>query len=569
MTAGPSVPAESVQAVGIQAVGLPPAGEPYAAVTQTHISAVIFVGGLAYKVKKPVRLPFVDLSGRQQRLADCHAEVDLNRRIAPDVYLGVGRLPDPWPQGQRRTGHPAGAGDRAGDGDCGGDRDRDGDSDCGGDRDRDGDGPKAGDSAGAGAGDSAGELPGGEPVVVMRRMPSGRRLSRLIAEGQDVTGALAAIARQVAVMHGHEPPVHGYDLAGTMAALWREGREQLVPFEGDVLDGDEVDEMAGLAAEYLRGRAGMLAARERAGQVRDGHGDLLTDDIFCLDDGPRVLDCLEFDVRLRLGDVLLDVAFLAMDLQAHGRPDLAELFLARYRELTRDDAPRSLVAHYVAYRAFVRAKIECLRHDQGETGAADRARTLSALCRRELRAARVHLVLVGGLPGSGKSTLAASVVADVAGDREWALLSSDAVRKELAGVPATTSCAAPYATGLYDPRHTAATYAELLYRAQSALERGNSVVIDASWTAEEHRQAARRLAASTSVALTEIECRADLDLCGHRLARRTGPHPSDADPRVLQDMSAAAAPWPQAVPIPTEGPKGVAPGLLRQVLDVD
>jgi aminoglycoside phosphotransferase family enzyme/predicted kinase len=517
-----------VLAGDVQGVGAPPPGEPYAAVTETHISAVFLIGSLAYKVKKAVRLPFLDLSSQELRLANCHAEVDLNRRIAPDVYLGVGRLPHPWPQVRHQTRHAAGVGDLPG-----------------------------------------GDLPGGEPVVVMRRMPSARRLSRLIVEGHDVTGALGTVARQVAVMHEREPPVHGYDLAATMISLWREGRGQLVPFEGDILGGDELDEAAGLAAEYLRGRAGMLATRERAGHVRDGHGDLLTDDIFCLDDGPRVLDCLEFDVRLRLGDVLLDVAFLAMDLQAHGRPDLAGFFLDRYREYTHEDAPRSLVDHYVAYRAFVRTKIECLRHDQGEAGAGVRARALFALCRRQLRAARVHLVLVGGLPGSGKSTLAASLVADEPGDREWALLSSDAVRKELAGVPAMTSCAAPYATGLYDRSHTAATYAELLHRAQLALERGISVVIDASWTAEEHREVARRLAASTSVALIEVECRADLDLCRSRLTRRTGPHPSDADPRMLEDLSAAAAPWPQAVPIPTDGPKGVAPGLLRQVLDAD
>jgi aminoglycoside phosphotransferase family enzyme/predicted kinase len=486
-------------------VGEPPPGEPFAAVAETHTSAVLFVGGLAFKVKKPVRLPFLDLSRQEDREANCHAEVALNRRIAPQAYLGVGRL-------------------------------------------------------------SAG-ITGGEPAVVMRRMPLGRRLSALIAAGCDVGDALGAVARQVAVMHAREAPVQGYDLPGTMMSLWRAGREQLVPFEGEVLPADILDEVAGLAEEFLRGRAGQLAARERSGHVREGHGDLLTDDIFCLDDGPQVLDCLEFDVKLRLGDVLADVAFLMMDLEAHGRADLGELFLERYRAFTDEDAPRGLVDHYLAYRAFVRTKVECLRHGQGDANAATRAGMLLQLCRRRLRVARVHLLLVGGLPGAGKSTVAATLVAQESSGREWALLSSDVVRKELAGRVALSRDAAPYGTGLYDREHTAATYAELLHRAQVALDRGVSVVIDASWTDNIHRESARRVAAAASARLTEIECRADLELCRDRLAARSGPHPSDADSLVLQRLSAVAAPWPQALPIVTDGPVESAVGRVRRALN--
>ena len=105
------------------------------------------------------------------------------------------------------------------------------------------------------------------------------------------------------------------------------------------------------------------------GRVVDGHGDLLADDIFCLDDGPRVLDCLEFDDRLRWLDGLDDAAFLAMDLERLGAPDLAARFLDWYAEFAGDPAPASLRHHYVAYRAFVRAKVACLRYDQGDESA--------------------------------------------------------------------------------------------------------------------------------------------------------------------------------------------------------
>lgn len=500
-------------------LGEPPPGEPYAAAVETHTSVVLFAGGLAYKAKKPVRLPFLDLSRREDRETNCRAEVDLNRRIAPDVYLGVAHLP--------------------------------------------------------GIGGAS------EPVVVMRRMPTGRRLSRLIADpgggvgaadaadpggAIDVRAALHAVARLVAVMHAREDPVRDFDLPGTMRRLWRAGREQLTPFQDGPLHRADLDEVAVLAEEYLSGRAGMLADREASGHVRDGHGDLLTDDIFCLDDGPRVLDCLEFDVGLRLGDVLGDVAFLAMDLQAHGRADLAAAFLRGYHEFTGEDAPRSLVDHYVAYRAFVRAKVECLRHAQGDPDAAGRAAAMLHLCREQLHAGQVHLVLVGGLPGSGKSALSAALVDGEPGSREWSLLSSDVVRKELSGVPALTSCRSAVDTGLYDPAHTGATYAELLHRARICLLRGVSVVLDASWTAEPHREAARRLAAETSAALTEVECRADLVTCRQRLERRPLAHPSDADPAVLAHLAAVAAPWPQALGVPTEGPLEGAADQVRRAL---
>jgi aminoglycoside phosphotransferase family enzyme len=126
-----------------------------------------------------------------------------------------------------------------------------------------------------------------------------------------------------------------------------------------------------LVLEFLDGRAPLL--RERADRIVDGHGDLLADDIFCLDDGPRLLHCLDFDDHLRHVDALDDAASLAMDLQRLGRPDLAETFLDGYAEFAADPAPSALRHHYVASRAVVRAKVALLRHDQGDPHAAEDA----------------------------------------------------------------------------------------------------------------------------------------------------------------------------------------------------
>jgi aminoglycoside phosphotransferase family enzyme len=132
----------------------------------------------------------------------------------------------------------------------------------------------------------------------------------------------------------------------------------------------------------------------------------MADDIFCLDEGPAILDCLDFAERYRCGDVLLDAAFLVMDLERLGRPDLGRSFLDSWRGLLGERYPDSLAHHYIAYRAHVRAKVACLRAEQGLQRATATARQLHDLAERHLQAARIRLVLIGGAPGTGKTSLA-------------------------------------------------------------------------------------------------------------------------------------------------------------------
>ena len=218
------------------------------------------------------------------------------------------------------------------------------------------------------------------------------------------------------------------------ARRWEDNIEQTGRFRGTVLDASEFDETLARARRFLAGREHLLADRVSRGRIVDGHGDLIADDIFCLDDGPRVLDCLEFDDALRFVDALDDVAFLAMDLERLGRPDLADYFHDAYVEFSADPAPPSLWHHYLAYRAFVRVKVACLRHEQGADDAAKTAAQHLRLCADHLRAGTVRLALVGGLPGTGKSTVAGRL-ADLAGA---VVLSSDRLRKEQAGLSPTT-----------------------------------------------------------------------------------------------------------------------------------
>ena len=161
--------------------------------------------------------------------------------------------------------------------------------------------------------------------------------------------------------------------------------------------------------EFLDGREALFDSRVSGGVV-DGHGDLLADDIFCLPDGPRMLDCIEFDDRLRYLDGLDDVAFLAMDLEYLGAADLGARLLHWYAEFAGDPAPASLRHHFVAYRAFVRAKVACMRHAARRRGGR-RGRRASGRYRPSATCggAGCSLVLVGGSPATGKSSLAGAV----------------------------------------------------------------------------------------------------------------------------------------------------------------
>jgi aminoglycoside phosphotransferase family enzyme/predicted kinase len=473
----------------------------WADVRETHIGVVFLLGERAFKMKKPVTTGFLDFATPQQRLAACRREVELNRRLAPDVYLGVSSVSPPELPPYR-----------------------------------------SGDGAAA------------EHLVVMRRMPDDRRLSTLVRAAAPVDDPLRALARCVAAFHAaarRGPKITVEGGRDALAGRWAANVDQVralerVPTPPGVLAPELVDTIDRLATRFLTGRGPLFADRCAHGRIVDGHGDLIADDVFCLDDGPRALDCLEFDDRLRYVDGLDDVAFLAMDLEWLGRPDLAATWLDAYVEFSGDPAPAALRHHYMAYRAFVRAKVACLRHQQGDAEAASDAEGHAELTRRHLEDGAVRLALVGGLPGTGKTTIGGALA-----DRFGAvLLSSDRVRKELAGLSPSDDATTAYGEGLYTAAHTDEVYAQLLHRAHELLTRGESVVLDASWTRARHRQAAEELARRSFSDLVSLQCRTTAEIAAQRIAHRA-PTASDATAPLARAMSADADPWPQAVTVST------------------
>lgn len=481
---------------------------------ETHISIVFFVGERAYKLKKPVRFPFADLRTRKAREHLCHREVELNRRLAPDVYLGVTDLLDP-------DGEPC------------------------------------------------------DHLVVMRRMPSERRLSTLIiAEDPSLPRILADVGGLLARFHRDAPrsPVIDDEASAVrVAQRWQDNFDEMRPFVGDLLDAGVFAQTEKLAGDFIAGRRRLFAQRVESGFACDGHGDLQADDVFCLDDGPRVLDCIEFCDELRYGDVVNDLAFLVMDLERLGAAALTEDLIGAYEQEADTTIPRSLLHFYVGYRAQVRAKVACLRAAQlapdDPEGREVRARAanLLGLCVQALGDALPRLVLVGGLPGTGKTTVATGIARTLGIEA----VRSDVVRKELAGLDPSRPAVAPFRQGIYDPALTARVYSELLDRAQGELAQGRSVVLDASFTHGSERARARALATEMHGAIVELRCTLDGAAAARRMeVRRTrSADASDADGAIAEAMAEIADPWPEATVLPTRnGAHVVLARALREVI---
>jgi hypothetical protein len=475
---------------------------------ETHISLLAFTDDRVWKCKKAVRFPFIDLSTRELRRANCEREVTLNRRLADDVYLGVVPLKD---------------------------------------------------ANGAVA----------DHLVEMRRLPDDRRLAAVCGRGDGGGECVDRVADRLVSFHATAATSDVIDRAASPEAigrLWADNLNELQTYRDSVLPAATVDAVASDATRFLRGRIPLFRERIQRGCTRDGHGDLLADDVFCLADGPRVLDCLEFDDRLRYGDVLADVAFLAMDLQRLDRPDLARRLLDRYANAAADRWPPSLADFYVAYRALVRAKVACLRVAD-DPAAAGTARSLLDLTAQHLARGRVRMVLIGGPPATGKSTLAGAL----GGATGFTVLRSDETRKRLAGMSPETRAAAPLDEGLYASAWSDRTYAALLDSAQQHLVLGQSVILDASWASADHRAQAARVADDTASELHRFVCRADAATVRARAAQRArdATDASDAGPEVAVELAARFSPWPDAVVVDTGDESDASARLVLTRLGLD
>ena len=466
----------------------------YVDVHETHSGVVVLVGDRAFKAKKPLLTDFLDFRTPEQRERACRREVELNSRLSPDSYLGVAHLTDPG-------GGPA------------------------------------------------------EPIVVMRRYQDDDRLASMVTRdrdesGESVRGVLDSVAAVVARFHERaerSPVINAQGEAGAIERRWRDNLSELKRYaDTSDVSAETVTRIQRLVAEFISGREPLFAHRIEQGLIVDGHGDLLADDIFWVHGEPALLDCLEFDDELRYVDCVDDAAFLAMDLEFLGRKALGDHFLERYATHSAHAAPSALQHFYIAYRAVVRAKVDCVRLSQGKSQAAEDAARHLAIAVRHLQDGGVRLALVGGNPGTGKSTLA-HALAESTGAQ---VISTDDVRRELRDAGAITGDSGVLDQGLYSPENVATVYEIALHRASLLLTNGQSVILDGTWRVPHMRAQAHQLASETHSVMVELMCSAKADTAADRITTRR-PGNSEVTPEIAAAMAARDSGWSAAHRIDT------------------
>jgi aminoglycoside phosphotransferase family enzyme/predicted kinase len=453
---------------------------------QTHISWIFLTDTHAYKIKKPVDFGFLNFSTIDRRRFYCNEEVRLNRRLCPDIYEGVVEL--------RET--PAGA---------------------------------------AFHGDGAII----DHAVKMKRLPAERMLDRLVETGELSSDDMANVARTIADFHQTaltSPAISEYGHLDRIMFNWHENFEQMIPFEETTLPAEERGVIKEWVSSFAENNAELFGRRVAEGFVRECDGDIHLENICMIDGRVCIFDCIEFNDRFRCCDTAADVAFLLMDLDYHGRYDLAEDVITAYRETSGDKGMMALIDFYKIYRAFVRGKVESFRLDDAGIDQYDREQAHTRAIRYfrlargyiERRRLAPTLFITCGLMGSGKSSLAGQLSFELG----IACFNSDTIRKRLAGIPLDTSVSESYAAGLYDLRTSDATYAELLRLAEAELAAGRSVIIDASFMRRDDRSRSAALAGRYSAAFTILHV-----TCGdaenrRRLMERSAKGQSVSDGRV-------------------------------------
>ncbi len=467
-------------------------------VLHTHASAVLLVAERAYKLKKPVNLGFLDFSTPALRRHFCGQEVLLNRRLAPHVYLGVAPVLVSH-DGRLRFGATCAPAEVP----------------------------------------MPGTLIAGESVVdyavVMVRLPEDATLASRVRAGTATPSLLEEIARYVAAFHTAIPTNEHIASFGRLEVIrvnWEENLAQMRPYLGRTLDAETYERIASYIHRFMDERTALFASRVRDGYIRACHGDLRLQHVYMLESAHTcalqtspiaILDGIEFNERFRYSDVACEVAFLAMELDAASRPDLARAFVASYVRATGDDALCELLPFYTCYRACVRGKVTSFQLDEAEVppsqrdSAREQATALFTLAAGYTAGPTPPtLLLIGGLMGTGKSTLALALQHELG----WALFSSDTLRKRMAGLNPTQPQVNTFDQGVYSQEWTARTYAALLKEAGKALADGRSVLLDATFLRKADRQAAAREAAALGIRTIFVECICPQALALERLAQR-------------------------------------------------
>ena len=447
----------------------------------THISVIFLVGDHAYKLKRALKTSYLDYQTLDARRHFCEAEIAVNRRTAPELYLAAipVRLTD--------SGHLTVS-----------------------------DGVE-------------GAIV--EWLVYMRRFDQDTLLDKLAARGKLDPALCLQLGDMIAGFHDAAARIEGVDAAKSIAFVLDENRAELEKHAGGILAPDPIGRLDGQCRETFLRVADVVAKRGRAGYVRHCHGDLHLRNICVIDGRPVLFDAIEFNDAISHIDVLFDLSFLLMDLLYCGDAGAASAVFNRYLFRTRDYGNLEVLPLFIALRAGIRAHVSAMaaRSDDEDAGHRADCQGYVRLALSSLQKSQPALVAVSGLSGSGKSSVAREI-APMLGPVPGALiLSSDMIRKRQCGVdPLTRLGPEAYNLAIDD-----AVYGEMMEIASAALSSGHAVVLDATFLQPRHRDAAQEVARMAGVAFAGLCLDADQATLENRIRARRG-DASDATVNILR-----------------------------------
>lgn len=439
-------------------------------VIQTHISYVFIVDELVYKIKKPVNFGFLDFTTLELRKVYCQKEFELNRRLCPDIYLGV------VPISLTSQGYSIENEDHI-----------------------------------------------VEYAVKMKKLPQKGMMQQVINERALTKKHIDLIIDVLVTFYKIAKTGEGINQYGSIETVsynTEENFNQTAGYVGRAINRWRYNHVVNWTRSFLRNNETLFETRIKKGFIREGHGDLYSANI-CFDDLNRVyiFDCIEFNERFRYGDVASDIAFLSMDLDFHSYKELSEYFVNTYVERSADKDLLRLLNFYKCYRAYVRGKIGCFTSDDLTLPEEERNKAMD-IASKYLDLAYLYaggqprVFVVFGLSGTGKSTLARSLREQILA--EW--IPSDIVRKNLAGIGATEHRYEAFEKGIYSRDYTEKTYRKMVELAKEALSKGRDVILDATFRERVYREA---LVNELGFAYIHwIWCTADDNIIKNRLLKR-------------------------------------------------
>lgn len=439
-------------------------------VIETHISWILLTGTYAYKIKKPVDLGFLDFTTLERRRHFCEEELRLNQRLAPELYLGLVRI--------------AGSADS----------------------------PRL---------DEPG--PALEYAVKMRQFDPSARFDRLLAAGRLGPDLIEGLAQTLADFHQRAECAQADDAYGNAESIIGPARDNFAAITlppNQAAERRRLQHLAERTESDWQRLAAVCAQRKAAGRVRECHGDLHLANITLHDGRPTPFDCLEFDPALRWIDVMSEIAFLAMDLDAHDRSDLSCLMLNEYLHHTGDYEGMALLGFYQMYRAMVRAKIASIRAvQQGEVTAEGCREVLKYMTLADSYSKRLRgaIVIAHGLSGSGKTSLSRHLLAPCRLIR----IRSDVERKRLAGYSPQARTSSGIASGIYTAQASERTYRRLEELTGIMVRSGFNVLVDATFLQQARREAFRSLADRLEVPFVILHFDANEETLRQRVRERS------------------------------------------------